>query len=247
MAQLAVAATGAGTDGGATNLSSIDVAHPASVGAGNLLILGLLAGVHSTGFVKPTGWTELPGLTSEFNFGTVATIGETCAMGYYKWASGSESGNLTVTRSTGTDFFLGRMARVDGFTATGGDPFADTSVSNGTDASIESPAVGPATSDNDLGFAFIFVGDDNALGPLDEAVETIEWSETTAEFVTAFGNDGALSINHCASVTNGVNIPANLETMAAADPWFVWTCVLKESAGVPGGATVRALSLLGVG
>jgi hypothetical protein len=116
---------------------------------------------------------------------------------------------------------------------------------------VESPATAAAaTADNDRGLLIAVIADDNATGNWDESAESVEWTETVAEFAAGSGNDCTITVNHAAGVTSGNVINANLETMAASDPWWVLTCIVKEAAGAggtsetptPGGGTAGGAS-----
>lgn len=232
MTQIAVAAAGTGAEVNAN--TSLAVPYPASIAEGDLLILVKNGGTHSMGHQTPAGgWARHPGVPADVNIGTVDTIGAACIAVFYKWAVGDETGNLTVTCTSAANHHAARMFRCNGFTATGEDPFVGSATNSGTDASMESPATAAAaTSDNDMGLLIAVIADDNATGNWDEASESVEWTESVAEFLHGLGNDGAITINHCATVTDGNVIPANLETMAASDPWWILTCIVKEAAGV---------------
>jgi hypothetical protein len=231
MAQVAFAAAGAGAEVNAN--TSLAVPYPASVAAGDLLVLVKCGGEHAMGFDNPGGsWARHPGVPADVDIGTVATIGATCISVWYVWADGTETGDLATTCTTSTNNHAGRMFRYNGFVSTGSDPFVGSATASGTDASIESPATSAAaTADNDMGLLVCVLGDDNATGNWDEAAESVEWTESVAEFLAGLGNDTAITVNHAAGVTSGNVINANLETMAASDPWWVLTCIVKETAG----------------
>lgn len=77
-----------------TLATSAAVPYPASIVAGNLLLLHVASADGTITSAKPTGWTELTG--SPFAGG-----GVTQARVYYKIATGSESGTVSIT-ATGT-------------------------------------------------------------------------------------------------------------------------------------------------
>ena len=104
---VAFGAIGAKSAGGTT---TIDVPHPASVGAGDLLIAGrVLYQVAGISAADEAGWTagaELRGGT-----GTSADAHATMAATDYKEAAGGETGNVTFDQTGTVAGCLGIMAR----------------------------------------------------------------------------------------------------------------------------------------
>jgi MSHA biogenesis protein MshQ len=81
--------------------ASVDPPYPASVAAGNLLILivGMKPSVANGGSViTPIGWTLITSLTGAGGYGATlgADTGNTNVFAYYKVAAGTESGSLSV-------------------------------------------------------------------------------------------------------------------------------------------------------
>lgn len=92
---------------GATNkaatASSINVAYPTVI-AGELLVL--VVATNNGTFTTPTGWTSK---------GTVTIASGIRGHVFEKVADGTESGNLTIARATGTDNLAGFMFTLDGY------------------------------------------------------------------------------------------------------------------------------------
>ena len=90
---------------GNSAVTSIDPAYPASVAAGDLLILiiGMKPSVANSGSVTaPEGWTLITSLTGAGGYGTTlgADTGNTNVFAYYKVAEGNETGSLRVRLTT---------------------------------------------------------------------------------------------------------------------------------------------------
>ncbi len=122
----------------AQNGTSVTPAYP-TVAAGNLLLLiiGMKPSTANSGSVTtPSGWTELTSIVGAGGYGTTlsADSGNSNLFAYYKRASGSESGNLSVTVSTNNICW----AQIIKFTnATGGWSVANATGSDTTgDASL---------------------------------------------------------------------------------------------------------------
>lgn len=82
--------------------TSVAPAYPASIAAGDLLVLivGMKPGTANTGAVTtPTGWNAIVSITGAGGYGTTlgADKGNTNLFTYYKVAGGTESGTLDVT------------------------------------------------------------------------------------------------------------------------------------------------------
>lgn len=107
-----VAAVGAQTiDEGVT---SINVAYPSGVAAGNLLVLPVM---HRSVLTVPTGWTLLSETAVFGGFNQKVAV-------LIKTADGSESGSLTLNQSV-ANRFIGQMLRVSG-------SFGTPTATNGT-------------------------------------------------------------------------------------------------------------------
>jgi len=120
------------------NGSSVAPAYP-TVALGNLLVLviGMKPATANGGSVTtPSGWTPLSAITGAGGYGTTtgADIGNTNLYAYYKTATGSETGSLTVTVSDNNVCW----AQIIKFTnATGGWSVANATGSDSTgDASL---------------------------------------------------------------------------------------------------------------
>ena len=89
----------------ATGGTSVTPAYPASIAAGDLLVLiiGMKPSAANGGSVTtPTGWTPITSLTGAGGYGTTlgADTGNTNVFTFYKVAAGTESGTLSITLAT---------------------------------------------------------------------------------------------------------------------------------------------------
>src|SRR5690606_19320691 len=82
--------------------TSLSVAYPISIVAGNLLVLSIV-NKHAPNFPStPSGWTQLDNSSIVYSAsGDAADTGSVCASVFVKEADGTESGNLSVTISSG--------------------------------------------------------------------------------------------------------------------------------------------------
>lgn len=239
-----MAAPAFGTAGaGAAAAGDINVNYPASISAGDLLILQV-GHEDETDYAPPsvTGFTNIYDDFTELTAGVNHWV-------YARKATGSESGSVTVPREAGaSQLLIGRMYRFTGWNDTGTltDAFEAPAWGTGTDASIEQPSITTLGVDR-LCVALVWVGDDN---PLDAFGGTTggTWEEPVAEFTTTTGDDGALGIQTLEKAAAGT-VSGGVDTMGLAnDPWGVKVFALLPSGGAPAPNKRRySLTLAGVG
>ena len=105
---IAFGTAGAASTGGTT---SISVAYPSGITAGDLLVLTVVNRPSTSTPSTPTGWTAVTNYTQTGGKGSeAADSGIVRSTIFIKEADGTESGNLSVTISGGTSAF-GRMFR----------------------------------------------------------------------------------------------------------------------------------------
>lgn len=111
-AERAHAAIAFGTVGtAATGSTSVDVPYPASISAGDLLVLGICNKYPTNGPSTPDGWTLPANAQGSGGSGSAETdSGTVYATVFYKVAAGDETGNLTVSVPSGNMIVAG-MAR----------------------------------------------------------------------------------------------------------------------------------------
>jgi hypothetical protein len=80
----------------------LDVTYPASISAGNLLLMLIVQKRETATVATPSGWTLLGSATNLGGYGAwggVSDVGNSNVYAYYTTASGSESGTLNVTHA----------------------------------------------------------------------------------------------------------------------------------------------------
>ncbi len=109
---------------------------------------------------------------------------------FWKRATGSETGTLTVTKAAGTALLMGRMYRYVGV-ATSGTPYEAAAQSGLGNSAVVNPADITTLGSNRRAVVLVAEGNDHPLGDFSHGAVP----EETAEETTALGTDGALGIN----------------------------------------------------
>lgn len=203
-----------GSGGGASATSSpTNVAHPQNILAGQFLVLHCLAsGAASVGVTTPAGWTLLSTVPN--------STGTSKSFVFYKIATGSESGNLSVTH-TGTDGFHARMysfSRGRAIEASG------TNFESTADTSVE--AVNVTTLDSwRMACQCIALTTNTTIGPI-IGESGADYTEAVAEYSSATGAvTGTLSLQVArvgvaaqaitgGAATAGVSVPDHVHGFA---------------------------------
>lgn len=117
------------TGAGATGSTSLSVAYPASIAAGDLLVLGVVSKYPTNGPTTPSGWT----LAAQAQGGSGSAglnAGDVYVTAYTREADGTEAGSLAVTL-TGCNSAAGAISR---YTKTAGYAWS-VAATSGTDTS----------------------------------------------------------------------------------------------------------------
>lgn len=203
----------AGTGAATTSSSSISVPYPASIEAGDLLILQVLNwSSGGSGITTPSGWTQI-------GAGHQGSGGEHRA--YYKAAVGTESGSLSVsTNSGGSIGSYGRMYRFDS-AANIGTVIEAAAVGTGSTAVIADTGV-ITTGDNRVAVNLVALKDNLAIGAFTGATGGT-WAEATAEFTSATGQDACLQIQiadmAAAATINGGSFTVDSAVAPGSQNW----------------------------
>ena len=104
--------------------ATVNVPYPSGVAANDILVLFVLT-KDTVDISTPSGFTE----------GGVRDQSSLRAEWFWKRATGSESGALTVTKASGANLFFGRMYRFTGVT-TSGNPYEAAAVTGGTTSTL---------------------------------------------------------------------------------------------------------------
>ena len=208
--------TTAGT-GAASTTTTCTPAYPA-VQTGDLLLCAIMINVATRTVSSVTGFTVLY-QDLAINAGEEAFL-------YYKYATGSESGTVTVTRTAGT---AGMGARIYGFrnvhqtigSAIEGYSFADLgSVSTIVDTGVTT------TGTLELAINIVYNADD-ANTPVSFTSETGgDWTEQQAEYEWASGNDGSLQLQ-CATMATAGTVNGGSASFGGPDACGVLGFALK--------------------
>ena len=201
---------------------------------GSLVVLHVL--VDGTSGLGPT-------LSSITNISDLAgTSGAMTQVGSYAVGSGGEyqwifAGRATATavcsvsatQSSGNDMYFRLYAFSGASTGTTvASVFADIGNYPGTSTNLYHSNCTASGADN-LGLLFIAVNDDNALGSFINETGG-DWQEV-AEFASATGTDGNISLQKSAMATNAT-ISGGGYTMSASDAWSCMTCMLLPASSV---------------
>jgi uncharacterized repeat protein (TIGR02543 family) len=204
------AGTGSGTTGNPTP------AYPSSLQANDLILLQVTVRDTSNAPTTPSGFTLLYGPDS---------TGTGRQWIYYRFATGSESGTITVTIS-GSNCKIARMyafrnVALSSFTEGGG-------FGSGSSNTISAQSVA-TTGTGRLAVSFVFVNNDNDVGSFTGETGG-DWTETVSEFQTTAGSDGCVQLQ-TATMTGAGTISGGSYYMGLfnSDPWGVRAFALIPS------------------
>jgi len=207
--------------------SSLTPGYPSGLAGNDFMILQLMVLGNSGAPNTPAGW--------ELKFGPDATgSNDGYCWVYYTYATGDESGSLTVDGLPGTGGKFARIYSFENVSLT--DPF-DSSTGWETSTGSTISDVDVTTSiDKEYAVNLVNVGED-ANTYVDFAGETGgDWIELVAQYSNAAGNDGTLQIQGATMPTAGT-IYGGTFSMGASDPagvrgfalmprtveWTVWS------------------------
>ena len=215
---MAAPAFGSAGAGAASTTATLDVPYPAGISAGDLLVLHIL---HQSAFAvvtDPTDWTVLRkrDQADGENNGIYA---------YWKIASGSESGNLSVTNDSGDEGWFGRMYRFTGNNQTspieGSSTTSVYSTTTAEDADVITAGVDrlavQLVAHDDVDTVASFTGE---LGG--------DWTEATAEYTDNSGiglGDGRTGVTlqlQTATIATAGGIGGGTFTGAVSGDWVVF-------------------------
>lgn len=199
------AGTGSGVTGNPTP------SYPSGLQADDLILLQVTVRDTSNTPTTPAGFTLLYGPDST----------GTCRQWiYYRFATGSESGTITVniggSNCKMTRMYSFRNVALSSFTEGGG-------FGSGSSSTINAQSV-TTTDTNRLAVSFVFVNDDNAVGSFTGETGG-DWTEAASEFTTTAGLDGCVQLQN-APMTSAGTISGGSYSMSS-DPWGVRAFALK--------------------
>ena len=215
-----VAAIGAVSSGATATLTP---GFPTGIVAGSLLILhaessNIAADI--TTDLALDGWSEV--YDDQRSSGAGNAIRQWV---YYKYATGSESGSLTVTWAASAN----RIARITRIAnARPSAPFEGPTLVVGTDDPITGPSLAPSGA-NRLGLALIAVGDNQAASNVLASATGGTWAGHYGN-VEGAGNDTALFLNSVDLSAGGSISGGNFSPgMVAAADWLLRGTLLKPT------------------
>ena len=171
--------------------TSINVPYPSGIAANDTLLLLVMTRDNSD-IATPTGFSQ----------GDARTQNSTLrAEWFWKRATGSESGTLTVSKASGSALLFGRMYRYTGVVSSG-TPFEAAAQTGAGSNTTMTPVDITTLGANRRVVVLVAEGDDLALGNFSGGTATVP--EETAEATTATGTDGALGVNGLARPSPGL-------------------------------------------
>jgi hypothetical protein len=200
----------AGTASGVT--SNPTPSYPIGLQTNDLILLQVTVRDNSNTPATPSGFTLLYGPDS---------TGTGRQWIYYKFATGFESGTITVTIGGGAC----KVARMYSFNNVALSSFNEGGgFGSGISSTINAQSV-TTTDTNRLAVSFVFVNNDNAVGSFTGETGG-DWTEATPEFTTTAGSDGCVQLQ-TADMASAGTISGGSYTMTLSDPWGVRAFALE--------------------
>lgn len=227
---MAVPAFGAAGTGAVTTGTSLSVPYPASITSGQLLVLHIFQWTSSVADpTTPADWTLQQQATAQSS---------TCFV-YTKTATGSESGNLSVTVTSSGDGHYGRMYRFTGDSGTWG--FETGNSTNGTGGSISVPSVTTSGADREA-ICLVNIKDStkDILSPTGESGG--DWVEAVAEYETSTGSNACLGILRADMASSGTISGGSFDQGGIADPWLCISFAVYVNSAITGSAAITEAS-----
>jgi FlaG/FlaF family flagellin (archaellin) len=204
----------AGTGSGTT--SNPSPAYPSGLAANDLILLQVTVRDTTNTPTTPAGFTLLYGPDS---------TGTGRQWIYYKFATGTESGTITITIS-GSNCKIARMyafrnVALSSFTEGGG-------FGSGTSRTISAQSV-TTTGTGRLTVSFVFVNNDNSVGSFTGEAGG-DWTEAVSEFTTSAGSNGCVQLQTATMASAGTISGGSYDMGSGnSDPWGVRAFALIPS------------------
>jgi len=209
-----------GANGGigyAASGTSVSVPYPSGIAAGQMLVLQVLQATATDDIATPSGWTKL-GSDSEGS----GTTGANSAW-FAKVASGSESGNLTVSRTGDVAiYFYGIIWRTGTGPKRDATAIQTTTPSSGNSSSASTQSITPST-DYCYVVAMVNEEDNRAIGTATGGNYAEQFEVSTTQ-----GDDAAFSMNAYQQTTKA-NEPARTCSIAVGAPWMTLTIAIPAA------------------
>lgn len=203
---------------GATDASTtVAVPFPASIASGDILLLQLVSGNNSVDHQTPSGFSSI---CTQIAQSTNASFSW-----WWKRADGTESGNLTCSRTSSTLQFSGVMSRWTGAIASGTPYNVVTPATVGRSTTCTSSAITP-TYDAASVICMIQVEDNVSIAQLSGG-NYVERFEVTS----ATGDDTEIALDSFTQTTATAEV-ARTATVGGTDSWGQVTLALWSGTGV---------------
>lgn len=203
-----------GNGGIAASDNSATVAVPfPSLQANDILLLQLLSAENDT-HQQPTGFTSI---------GTINQSTQQTSSWWWKRAAGTESGNLTCSRSNSGDAFFGIMSCWRG-AVTSGTPFNSAGP---TSADSNSPSSSTITPTYDYATVICLVNEENNI-----AIGTISGFTEAFDVASGTGDDAEFSANYIQQTTKA-QVSAATGSISPGQSWATITLALWSIASSP--------------
>jgi len=203
-----------GANGGigyASTGTTVSVPYPSGIAAGQMLILQVLQATATDDIATPSGWTKL-GSDSEGS----GTTGANSAW-FAKVATGSESGNLTVSRAADVAiYFYGLMWRTGTGPKRDATSIQTTTPVSGTSTSASSASITPST---DYSYVAVLLNlEDNTSIAQFTGGKYVEQFDVTSNQ----GDDAGFAMDGYQQAA-AANEPARTATIGGTDCWMTIT------------------------
>lgn len=236
---------GAPVQNGVAN-TTLAVPYPLDVSGTPWMVL-FVSNAGTTAVTLPSGWTSAASLQGNGN-----TVAPSVLMAIKK-ATGSESGNLSVTTPNARS--TGKILAFAGVDATTPQDFTATTVDAAAAGTVVIPAATATSSIGALVYGATHAGNlETATPPATQGANWAEvvdnpggaWNGTMAyNLYTTSGTTGSVTVTFSASTTRGIGVLLGLKTASAAVDLNLSTVAATATgaAGVPTGTTASAISM----
>ncbi|MHC4686729.1 MAG: hypothetical protein ACYTEW_20825 [Planctomycetota bacterium] len=201
---------GSGAHAAGTGATTLAVPYPATINSGDLLILhigGLPAGNDPSGWTKYSNTTDSPWRSAL----------------YWKVATGSESGDETLTGLNSGAVYMARIWRV-----TGGNNVADEAVSFAASKDVGHPSITTSNSDS-LVLMYTGINDDETA--VSFTGETGGDLTLTAQDTTALDTDYHISLQEVDLASTGTIAGGTWSYAGATETWLTRGIAVYPTAG----------------
>ena len=204
------AGSGVANTGSWLSSTTLNAPYPSGLQANDLLILQVTIRYTSGTPTTPSGWTLLSGPDT-----TSSTARQWI---YYKFTTGSESSTQSITFPSDLSGVT-LMARMYAFRGVATSSFTESSSFGSGNSNTISARTVTTTGTGRLAVSFVFVSDNNAVGPF-TGMSGGTWTEPVNEYTTTEGSNGCIQLQ-TATMASAGTISGGSYTMSGSDAWGV--------------------------